>query len=128
MTGHQPTRLEGMTRFHDERTGRELVNTVRVEFDAERSETVIGAVVGPARERSLTSTHPAVIGYQRGVTALMRRTAYAGRPVHSLWVPKAKRRRSPAVCPECQGAGEVMLGEHEDARMVPCPVCGGEGA
>lgn len=122
--GQDVTRLVGITRFRDERTARELVNTVRIEFDAERAETVIGAAVGPARERSLTSTHPAVIGYQRGVTDLLRRTAYAGRPVRSLWVPKGKRRRSPAVCPECQGAGEVMLGEHEDARMVPCPVCG----
>lgn len=122
----QRERLVGMTRFHDEGTGRELVNTMRIEIDGGRTETVVGCALEPGRSGSIASTHPAVIGHQRGVTDLMRRTAYANRPIASLWVPKPKRRqgRASTVCGECQGAGEVMIGEDEDARMVPCPVCG----
>lgn len=124
-------RLVGMTRFYDERTGRELVNAVKVDVTAKRAETVIGPAANLAHGKPVISDHPMVIGYQRDITALMRRTAYADRPITSLWVPKRARRsrdQGPAACPECNGTGETMIGEDEDARMVPCPACSGTGS
>lgn len=120
-------RLVGMTRFHDETSDRELVNTVTIETTKTEARTVVGSALDAQHRQEQSSSHPAVIGYQMGVTAMMRKMAYAQRPIRNLWVPKGPKPAESSPCPECHGAREILVGCDEDARMVPCPACMGRG-
>ncbi len=88
-------RMVGMTRFHDEQTDQELVNTMSVEVTPKRARTVVGSAVDAKRQEPVTSHHPAVIGYQLSVSALMRKMARQNRPVTSYWVPKSSGNAQP---------------------------------
>jgi len=121
-------RMAGMIRVYDEMTGQELHNTIAIETGQGRASVELGLVLDPERRETVATRHPAAVVYQERVSTAMRRLAHERRPIASLWVPKPKRRaEADPRCAECGGSGETMIGEDEDARMVPCPACGGSG-
>lgn len=127
-TKRKRDRMAGMIRVYDETTGQELHNTIAIEVEHGRASVELGLVLDLERRETVATRHPAAVVYQERVSTAMRRLAHERRPIASLWVPKQKRRAAADPrCPECGGSREAMIGEDENARMVPCPVCGGSG-
>jgi len=121
----------GHSRFYDHDTGMEIANSWEIRQQGEVMEIDIGTVNHTSSHPPLQSDQPTVkrfLGRVRDRMLAEERAARRRFEVHP--VPKPKPTRKPgrsksvrrAVCPDCDGAGELMV----DNRLSPCPRCKGE--
>jgi hypothetical protein len=118
----KPYRLIGDSRFVDQETGREHVNSWHVSEDGRQLSVRIGALERAREARALRTRNRHTRWFMGEIQKAITAEEYRKSPPRSI--PKAitMRKKYPRIdgrCAECSGTREIYYRE----RLIDCPVC-----